>query len=497
MMTVPADLHERLRKHGQEHVVAWWERLSDPERKELLDQLNALNLDQLRQLYTQKDKSYRLPSMERISPIPVVRPDAGGEQARRRGEESLRHGEVAVLMVAGGQGSRLGFEHPKGMFGIGPVTNKCLFQIHAEKVLALSRRYGRAIPFLVMTSPATDAETQAFFKEHRYYGLPADQVHFFCQGTMPALDMETGKLLMEAPGRLFASPNGHGGTLTALADSGLLDRLRRQGIQHIFYFQVDNPLVEVADPQFLGQHLAAGSLWARWLSACWSEVKLPGKHPLAGAEASSKVVPKEGPADKLGNLVLVDDRCTIIEYSDLSPAQAGRTDQSGQLFFWAGSPAIHIFTVDFLSRVTQGETRMPFHVARKKVPHLDAQGQRVEPVKENALKFELFIFDVLPMADRWTVVEANRAEEFAPLKNGSGPDSPGTVRQAMSNLAADWLEKAGVHVPRTANGDAAVPLEISPLFALDADELAAKLNRGMSIQKPTYLEQAASATHHP
>src|SRR5204862_2093470 len=139
---------------------------------------------------------------------------------------------------------------------------------------------------------------------------------------------------------------------------------------------------------------------------------------------------------------------------------AQKRDEHGQLLFWAGSPAIHIFDLGFLGEVTQGHTRIPFHVARKKVPYLDEQGQVVQPARENALKFEMFIFDVLPRADRWTVVETSRAEEFEPLKNATGPDSPETVRLAMSNLAADWLTRAGVAVPRRADGNAAVPLEI-------------------------------------
>src|SRR5262249_34959060 len=167
----------------------------------------------------------------------------------------------------------------------------------------------------------------------------------------------------------------------ALADGGLLDRLGRRGVTQVFYFQVDNPLVKVADPVFLGHHLAAG------------------------AEVSSKVIPKDGPDDKLGNFALVDGRCMIIEYSDLPPDLARRTDAQGRLWLWAGSPAIHLFSVDFLRRVTQGEARLPFHVARKKVPHVDEQGRAVRPPKENALKFEMFIFDALPMAGRWTVVE--------------------------------------------------------------------------------------------
>jgi UDP-N-acetylglucosamine/UDP-N-acetylgalactosamine diphosphorylase len=462
MLSVPDDLRQRLQKYGQEHVLAWWDRLSDEERRGLLDQLRGLDLEQLKTLYANRDHSFAVPPPERIRPVPVLPAEAPAE-VRRRGEEALRAGEVAVLLVAGGQGSRLGFDHPKGMFAVGPVSNKSLFQVHAEKVLALRRRYGKPLPFLVMTSPATDAETRAFFAEHQNFDLPADGVDFFCQGTMPALDRATGRLLMEAPGRLFLSPNGHGGTLTALADSGLLERLRRQGIRHIFYFQVDNPLVRVADPAFLGHHIAAR------------------------ADVSAKIVPKEGPTDKLGNLVLVDGRCTMIEYSDLPESLARQTDEQGRLRIWAGSPAIHVFDVEFLRRVVGEGVKIPFHVAKKKVPYLDERGQLAHPAQENALKFELFIFDVLPLAERCVVVETSRREEFVPLKNASGLDSPETVRQAQSDLAADWLTRAGVTAPRGADGSAAVALEVSPLFALDAEELAKKVDRSRKIDGPTYF----------
>lgn len=460
MSSVPPELHQQLRQHGQEHVLTGWNELGADERRELHEQLRRLDLEQLRRLYHQREETFTLPAAERIASLPAVRLNPTDRHLRQRGEEALRRGEVAVLIVAGGQGSRLGFEQPKGMFPIGPVTNKPLFQVHAEKVLALRRRLGAAIPLLVMTSPATDAETGAFFRANRWFGLPAEEVHFFCQGTMPALDLETGRLLLERPGRLFTSPNGHGGTLTALADSGLLERLRRQGVKQVFYFQVDNPLVRVADPVFLGHHLA---------------------HE---AEVSSKVIAKEGPTDTLGNLVLVDGRCSIIEYSDLPEDLARQTDAQGRLRLWAGNPAIHIFTADFLDRMTRDARHLPFHVARKKVPHMLAP----QPERENALKFEKFIFDVLPRAERWTAVETTRPAEFVPLKKAEGPESPAAVRQAMSNLAADWLEQAAVQVPRDSKGNVAVPLEISPLFALDAAELGAKVDRSLTVQGPLYLE---------
>jgi len=458
------DLRRKLQQTRQEHVLAGWDRLDDNERRVLIDQLSSIDLDHLSQLYAEREHTYQAPDSARIKPLDIVPADAPDNAAMRKaGEEALRRGEVAALVVAGGQGSRLGFDHPKGMFSIGPISGKSLFQIHAEKVLALGRSYGKQPPFLIMTSPATDFETRQFFAEHGYFGLPKEEVFFFCQGNMPALDLETGKLLLEAPGRLFLSPDGHGGTLTALSKSGLLEQMQKRGIRHLFYFQVDNPLVKVADPIFIGRHRSQRS------------------------EASSKIVPKQGPKDRLGNLVLVDGRCTMIEYSDLPDSLANQRDANGRLRLWAGSPAIHIFDADFLDRVTEGAGLLPFHTARKKVPYLDDKGQSVQPQKENALKFERFIFDVLPLAERWLVMETSHRDEFAPLKNAEGADSPKAVRAALTNLVADWLTRAGVEVPRTTNGEPAVALEVSPLFALDADEFTRRVDRNTRIEGPTYF----------
>jgi UDP-N-acetylglucosamine/UDP-N-acetylgalactosamine diphosphorylase len=463
MPNIPADLRHNLQQSGHGHVLNWWGHLSEEEQTELHNQLAALDLPHLKTLYEGRHKASFVPPAEQIKPIPVIRAGADEAEARRLGEEALRAGRVACVLVAGGQGSRLGFEHPKGMFSIGPVSGKSLFRIHAEKVLALARRYGAPVPLLVMTSDATHDETVEYFEQNHRFGLPPCDVAFFRQGTMPALDLETGKLLMEKPGRLFVSPNGHGGTLTALNDSGLLETMAGRGVTQVFYFQVDNPLVKMADPVFLGHHLKANG------------------------EASSKVVAKAGPADKMGVFAEVNGRCTIIEYSDLPAELAKETDERGQLKLWAGNPAIHLFSVDFLRRITRGDTRLPFHVAKKKVPHLDENGQDVDPQKENALKFEMFIFDALPMADRGVVVESTRREEFAPVKNATGVDSPETAKQAISDLAAEWLTRAGVQVPRDPEGAASVALEISPLFALDAEELATKVQKGTTVTGPKYF----------
>jgi UDP-N-acetylglucosamine/UDP-N-acetylgalactosamine diphosphorylase len=465
MSQVPQAIRERLRQHDQEHLLAFWDRLDEAEQNQLLAQLQRLDLHELRNLYALKDQKTAVPNAERIQPIERVEPDVKSSAAiHQRGVDAFRAGQVAMLVVAGGQGSRLGFEHPKGMFPIGPVSNKPLFQIHAEKILALRRRHGKPVPFLVMTSPATHQETLAFFHLHRNFGLPDNEVWFFCQGTMPALDLATGRLLLEKPGQLFLSPNGHGGTLTGLAESGLLVRLRKRGIQHVYYFQVDNPLVRLDDTLFLGRHI----------------------HDRA--DVSSKVIVKERPEEKLGLFVLVDGKLTIIEYSDIPDTLSRAADERGRLRLWAGNPAIHLFEVDFLERITCEQHGLPWHLAKKKVPYLNNEGRLVQPEGENALKFEMFIFDVLPQAERWTVQPIDRRAEFEPLKNATGNESPESVRQALTNQAAGWLESAGVTVPRNEDGRPVWPLEISPLFALDADELKQKLRSAMRVDRPTYLE---------
>src|SRR5829696_1147858 len=240
MRDVPPDLMHRLKRHGQEHVLLGWEDLDAEGRAALANQLAGIDLDEIDRLYAARDKPVVVPTADRLAPIPTETVGAIDPGTVRLGHEALGRGELAVLLVAGGQGTRLGFDRPKGVFPIGPVSNKTLFQIHADKVFALGRRYGRPVPFLVMTSPATHADTTAYFAEQGYFALGRENVYFFQQGTMPAVDIVTGRLLLEAPGVLFSSPNGHGGTLTALSESGVLDEIARRGVRHVFYFQVDN-----------------------------------------------------------------------------------------------------------------------------------------------------------------------------------------------------------------------------------------------------------------
>jgi len=465
-----ASLHESLRCFGQMHLLEGWESLPSTQQAKFAAQLRGIDFSALQQLYQKRETASHSLNLNKITPIPVETVGSASfasEQTRGVGHEALHRGEVAALVVAGGQGSRLGFEKPKGMYPVGPISRASLFQIHAEKVLALSRRHKRPVPFLVMTSPATDDETRVFFEENRHFGLDPGEVHFFQQGTMPALEIATGRLLLEKPGELFLSPNGHGGTLTALAESGLLAKLKDRGIRQIFYFQVDNPLVSLCDPVFVGRHIETRS------------------------EVSSKVVFKERPEEKVGVLALVEGRKAIVEYSDLPIEMTKLRDANGELQLRAGNPAIHLFSVEFLDRLTSRTGTsggLTFHIARKKVPHYDPTTKAiVTPATENALKFEMFIFDALPLAERWLVLQTLREEEFAPLKNAEGPDSPQTVHALMVNRAARWLEAAGAKVARTPERALPYPIEISPLYALDMAELEGKLPPGFEVTGPTYL----------
>ncbi|MGQ9821500.1 MAG: UTP--glucose-1-phosphate uridylyltransferase, partial [Thermogutta sp.] len=285
----------RLLEYHQEHLLAAWNDLSTEQRESLVVSLQAIDFDLIRRLYESRTQRPDIGSLLRNATSPrgprlSDRADATRRQAAVRcGEDALRGGRVACILVAGGQGTRLGFEHPKGMFPIGPLSGHSLFQIFAEKILARGKRYGCRIPLALMTSPVTHAETVDYFERHGRFGL-GDDLHVFCQGTMPSVDANTGKILLSGPDALALSPDGHGGMLAAIHRNGILDRFRRAGIRHLFYFQVDNPLLDIAAPEFIGHHI------------------------LAGSEMSTLVVAKQTPFDKVGNVVQVGDRLHVVEY---------------------------------------------------------------------------------------------------------------------------------------------------------------------------------------
>jgi UDP-N-acetylglucosamine/UDP-N-acetylgalactosamine diphosphorylase len=448
-----SQLRSKLSDIGQDHVLRFYDTLSADRQHKLISQLEALDLPTIAELaetYVRNKPPVALPrEIQPVHPYPRIPAESQRDlyaRALERGQDLLRHGKIAAFLVAGGQGTRLGYDGPKGQFPVTPVKNKSLFQVFAEQLLAHGRHAGRPVPWYIMTSDANDAPTRAFFEANHYFGLSPGDVRFFIQGMMPAFAMD-GKLLLDSPDSLALSPDGHGGSLRALHRSGALADMRRRGVEHLSYFQVDNPLVYTVDPLFLGLH------------------------DLTGSEMSSKTVTKAHALEKVGNFVIGDGALQVIEYSDLPEALALKTDPTGRPLFNAGSIGIHALRVEFIERLNaSGRLSLPWHRAEKKVPYVDDSGKTIKPDKTNAVKLEQFVFDATPVAKNAIVYETERGEEFSPVKNAEGADSPATCRRDQIRRAARWLAAAGVNVPmRNSEPDAVV--EISPLHAVSPDQL--------------------------
>ena len=470
------------RAAGQGQVFAFWDFLPPSERAALANQAAEIDLGEVNRLnqslvFKQGGTGVNL---DGLAPAPCTRlPGNGGDPAawaaaKSTGEAALRAGRVAAFTVAGGQGTRLGYDGPKGTFAVTPLKNKSLFQVFAEKIKAAGLRYGKPLHWFIMTSHANHEQTEQFFVAHKFFGLDRGRVHFFRQGRMPAVGFD-GKILLETRSSLALSPDGHGGSLRALHRSGALDLMAKEGIDTISYFQVDNPIVRCIDPSFIGFHLQARS------------------------GMSSKMVPKAYPEEKVGHFCLQQGKVVVIEYSDMPMTMQRETNPDGSLRYSAGSIAIHLIDREFARRMAGGELAgssvrghgssvepitsnpspmtsavpaLPFHRADKKIQTIDASGAVVKPAKANGVKFEMFVFDALPFADNSIVIETARSDDFSPVKNAEGVDSPQTSRDDQLRQFARWLGAVGAAVETDATGLPKCGLEISPLFGYDADSFA-------------------------
>jgi len=454
-ITAPG-VHEVLTANGQEHVLRFWSWLDDASKASLLEQIRSIDFPLMNSLIEKWVLNEPAPEQfSQIDPVPLIpkldsdRADA--QEALDAGEEALRAGRVGLYLVAGGQGTRLGFKGPKGAYPIGPISGRCFFAFHAEKIHNLQNRYGCTLPWYIMVSDANEVETRGLFAKSNYFGLNSRDIVFLKQRMVPCVDTH-GRFILETTGRLATNPNGHGGSIPAMVENGVIADARKRGVDTLSYFQVDNWAVKVADPYFIGHHV------------------------LRHAEMSSKNHRKNDPREAVGVHCLCDGEYRVIEYTelDLYP-QLLETDAEGNVVHAAGNPAIHILSVDFVDRVFEHFDQFPWHRAFKKIPYVGDDGQPVKPDKPNGYKFETFIFDALRFIRHEPVaLEIDRAGEYTPIKQFEGDNSVVEAWNRMAAYWSGWLEAAGCTVPRDASGQPACRIEISPQFALTKEEFVAK-----------------------
>jgi len=458
---------------GQGQVFAYWDELDEAAREQLLAQAAQIDLVEIARLNNELvlGDAQEGVDLSDLHPAPYVpRPENGGDPqrwhvARTAGEQALRAGRVAAFTVAGGQGTRLGFDGPKGTYPVTPVRQATLFQVFAEKIHAARERYETTIPWFLMTSVLNHEATITFFKENDFFGLGESTVHFFQQGLMPAVNLE-GKIMLADKGEIALSPDGHGGSLRALVRSGSTDKMKADGIDVISYFQVDNPLVKCIDPALIGFHLQAKS------------------------EMSSKMLPKAYPKEKVGHFCTQHGKTVVVEYSDMTDKLVEERTPSGELRYIAGSIAIHVLDREFVERMggENPEAALPFHRANKKVATLDDSGQPFKPEEPNGVKFEMFVFDALPFAEHPVIIETAREEEFSPVKNAEGLDSPQTCLEAQLAEFAGWAKAAGVEIETDENGQPPFVFEITPKFA---DSQESFVHRWMSLSPKPEIKAGA------
>ena len=454
------ELRERYENAGQKQVFAFYDELSTGERAALFERLSSINPDRTNEitqkaLHPPKDDGQ---GETKLEPLPDSATasilDSKPEDISNwyeAGLDLVAKGQVAVVLMAGGQGTRLGSSAPKGCFDIDLPSHKSLFQMQAERIRKIQelaeKKSGKkniVVPWYVMTSGPTRQPTEEFFEEHKYFGLSKDDVVIFEQGVLPCISND-GKILLESKSKVAVAPDGNGGIYQALLTSNVRTDMRKRGIQHVHAYCVDNCLVKVADPVFIGFAAAKD------------------------VDIGTKVVRKRAAKESVGLILQKNGKPDVVEYSEIDEKTAEAKDpkQPELLKFRAANIVNHYYSFRFLETIEEWVHHLPHHVARKKIPYVDTEkGESIKPDKPNGIKLEQFVFDVFAMLDpaKFACLEVRREDEFSPLKNakGTGEDDQDTSKRDILNQGSRWAQSAGATV-ESESSDAVIGIEVSPL----------------------------------
>lgn len=391
---------EKLKKYGQEHVLKYYAELPDEQRNTLIEQIDRTDFTVIGQAAEMGKRGAIAP----IKAMTIPEIDMGRERFERIGMEAVKAGKLGAVLLAGGMGTRLGSDAPKGMYDIGISKPVYIFQRLIENLMKVVEKAGNYIQLFVMTSEKNHDATVGFFKEHDYFGYDKDYIAFFKQDMAPAADFD-GKVYMEAKDSIATSPNGNGGWFLSMKKSGLLELVEKRGIEWLNVFAVDNVLQSIADPVFAGAVLEGGY------------------------SVGSKVIRKVNPQEKVGVMCTEDGRPSIVEYIELTEDMLTQRDENGEYAYNFGVILNYLFKVDKLVNLL--ERKLPYHKSAKKIPYINEAGELVKPEEPNGYKYEQFILDMIQMLDSCLPFEVVRGKEFAPIKNKTGVDSVESARELL------------------------------------------------------------------
>ncbi len=393
-----------LEEKGQTHLLRFYEELGEEAQASLLSQIESLDWSLLDLLASKTDEYQAKGTLEPLGALEVDEIEARRAEFEAAGIEAMKACRVGAVLLAGGQGTRLGLDKPKGMLNVGETREFYLFEILIGNLMDTVRRVGTWVPLFIMTSEKNNEDTVRFFKEKNYFGYDPDYIRFFVQEMAPSVDYN-GKILLEEKDRISLSPNGNGGWFTSLVHSGQMDDMRARGMQWLTAFSVDNVLQRINDPAFVGATL------------------------LSGRDCGAKVVRKAAPDERVGVLCLEDGHPSIVEYYEITEEMRTLRDESGNLLYNFGVILNYMFNIETLERVMKME--MPIHIVEKKIPHIDENGNPVKPESPNGYKFETLVLDMIRLMDSCLSYEVVREREFAPIKNRTGIDSLESARELL------------------------------------------------------------------